>query len=57
MKKYAIDEQTLSSILSYLQGRPYAEVFQGIEALRNLPLVNPTELAKAGDGPSEPTES
>ena len=36
MKNYKINEETLQGILSYLAGRPYAEVFQGIQALQSL---------------------
>lgn len=43
MKKYIIDEEILRGILSYLVGRPYQEVFQGIQALQQLKELEVTE--------------
>jgi hypothetical protein len=36
MKQFIISEETLKAILTYLAGRPYQEVFQGIQALQQL---------------------
>jgi len=36
MKKFEISEETLTAILNYLGSKPYVEVFQGIEMLKNL---------------------
>jgi hypothetical protein len=41
--KYIIDEETLKAILTYLAGRPYQEVFQGIQALQQLKKLEITE--------------
>lgn len=41
--KYIIDEEVLRGILSYLVGRPYQEVFQGIQALQQLKELKVTE--------------
>jgi len=49
--KYIIDEETLKAILTYLAGRPYQEVFQGIEALQK---IKPLETeAKTSDRDEE----
>lgn len=36
MRKFEIDERTLSAILQYLLSRPMGEVEAGVNALRNL---------------------
>lgn len=43
MKRFIIDEETLKAILGYLAGRPYQEVFQGIQALQQLKELEVTE--------------
>jgi hypothetical protein len=37
--KYIIDEEILKSILNYLISKPYAEVYQGVEALKMLKVL------------------
>ena len=36
---YKIKEETLNNLLKYLVSKPYAEVFQGIEELKNLEQI------------------
>lgn len=39
MKEYRISEEHIMRILSYLNGRPYAEVHNGVAELQSLPLI------------------
>lgn len=44
---FKIDEQTATAVLNYLAGRPYAEVFQLINALQRLEKIEkPAEDTK-----------
>ena len=48
MKQFIIDEEIVRGLLTYLAGRPYQEVFQGIEALQKLKQLEILE-AKTSD--------
>lgn len=52
MKKYILDEQSLNAILDYLANRPYREVCDGINGLKNLP-----ELVEAETSPTKEPEA
>ena len=43
---YLIPQELLTGVLQYLAGRPYAEVAQAIEALRQLQPAEKPELTK-----------
>lgn len=51
MKKYEITQEQLDSVLKYLYGRPFAEVYQGINVLSTIPEIKAVESA-----PTAPTE-
>jgi hypothetical protein len=40
MNNYKLPEPVLQAIMSYLVSRPYAEVANGIEMLKNLQKIN-----------------
>ena len=47
--KYLIDTELRNAILNYLASRPYAEVFNAIQALQNLqpfepPAMTPSDM-------------
>lgn len=51
MKTYLLPEDVRTAILNYLNGRPYADVVKGVDALKALQEAQGPDLYEVKPGP------